>query len=180
MSDHLRKSIDELENKLHSLQADCIETMKAINMLHKMLGNNPPYGLSDEPMLDNRSIRPDQFFGKALATAVGEYLQLVGYACLVSEIMEGLRRGGYDWGGAKFPERVLRINLAKNTAKFVQIKGSDSFGLLQWYPDVKRAVKMQSDEGADPEVGVEELSMHSDTESTTDEKSGSEEESGRS
>lgn len=144
MSDHLRKSIDDLMHKLKEQEAAVLETKKAINILHGVAGLATPFKLDDEQSGDRWSIRPDSFFGKGLATAVGEFLEMQGHAVSVDEIMKGLRVGGYDFGKAKYPERVLRINLGKNTAKFVQIKNSDSFGLRKWYPNLSTDRKDES------------------------------------
>lgn len=141
MSDHIRKSIQELQDKLKKQLADVEKTKQAINILYETLDEPAPYKIEGEAPEGTMSIRPDSFFGKGLATAVGEYLEMRGHAVPVSEIMAGLQNGGYDFGNAKFPERVLRINLAKNSVKFVSIKGSDSFGLRKWYPNLQAPTK---------------------------------------
>ncbi len=161
MSDHLRKSIDELIQKLRQQESDITETKKAINILSKMLGEPEPYSIGG-PNESVGTIRPDTFFGKGLATAVGEYLEMIGHACPVADIMSGLRRGGYNWEGAKYPERVLRISLSKNTSKFVQIKGSDSFGLREWYPDLKSEKRSPKSNGKDDEVTTPEETSEPD------------------
>lgn len=150
MSEHLRKSIQELEDKLKGQFAEVNKTKQAINSLYEILGEHPPYQIGGEDSSQIRSIRPDSFFGKGLATAVGDYLAMREHAVPVKEIMDGILRGGFDFGRAKYPERVLRINLAKNTAKFVSIKGSDSYGLREWYPNLRR------DEKTDAEVDLTE------------------------
>ena len=70
--------------------------------------------------------------------------------------MDGLKKGGYDFGGAMYPERVLRINLGKNVAKFVSIKGSDSFGLRAWYPNLRPAGKTKNEIEANEAQVVED------------------------
>jgi hypothetical protein len=141
MSEHLRKSIQELQMKLKQQLAEADKTKQAINSLYEILGEKPPYQIGKFQIAEVATLRPDSFFGKGLATAVGEYLEMRGHAVPVIDIMNGLQQGGYDFGNAKFPERVLRINLAKNTVKFVQIKGSDSFGLRKWYPAFQKVEK---------------------------------------
>lgn len=143
MSEHLRKSATELEQKLREQQAEVDETKKAINLLCKMMNLPEPHRLEDAELSGVQGILPDSYFGKPLATAVGEFLDLVGHAVSVSEILEGLQRGGYDFIDAKHPGRVLRISLGKNTAKFVQVRGSDSFGLKKWYPNLRTESKQK-------------------------------------
>lgn len=145
MSEHLQKSIEELQVKLRKQEQDASDTKKAINILCKMLGQPEMYRLDEPTSSESYQIRPDTFFGKPLAGAVGKYLDMVGHACPVGEIFDGLSRGGFDWGGAKYPERVLRINLAKNTVKFVQIKNSDSFGLRRWYANLRPDSKAKNE-----------------------------------
>jgi len=161
VSDHLRKSIQELTQKLQKQEAEVQETKQAINSLYKMLGEPPKYDLGQSTSSQTTLLRPDTFFGKGLATAVGEYLEMRGHAVPVAEIMTGLNEGGYDFGNAKFPERVLRINLAKNSAKFVPIKGSDSFGLRKWYPGLQKA-----DKGERPEHEIENVKQDNQTQLT--------------
>lgn len=155
MSDHLHKSIQELEGKLKLQEADANKTKQAINSLYEMLDEEPPHIIGGVETAKYPSLKPDTFFGIGLATAVGDYLTMRGNAVPVAEIMAGLQKGGYDFGGAKYPERVLRINLGKNVAKFVQIKGSDSFGLKKWYPNLRPAGKTKNEVDANEAEVVE-------------------------
>ncbi len=74
---------------------------------------------------------------------------MIGHAAPVSEILDALKRGGYDFGKEKYADKNLRISLGKNSQTFVQVKGSDSFGLLEFYPDLKRESKEEK-EGGEP------------------------------
>lgn len=90
---------------------------------------------------DVRRIRSDQFFGKSLNGAVKEYLRIVGRAVPVREILEGLKRGGFEfpahWGNEHWLKN-LSISISKNRNDFVYVKSSDSWGLWDFYPEKKR------------------------------------------
>jgi hypothetical protein len=139
MSKAMREAIDELRNKLQLQMNQVAETKKAINTLAKSIDEAEPYPDVSIESVGSGHIRADQFYGKPLAGSVREYLTLRGHAATVAEILDSLRRGGFDFGKGKdkFAEKNLRISLSKNVAYFVQVKGSDAFGLREFYPDLK-------------------------------------------
>lgn len=177
MVEHLRKSIAELQKKLKQQLNEVNKTKQAINYLSEILGEPAPYSIEDSNVPEEILIRPDSFFGKGLATAVGEYLEMRGHAVPVAEIMAGLKQGGYDFGNAKYPERVLRINLSKNSSKFVQIKGSDSFGLRKWYPNLHKEEKNHGSNGKNltSKINVEDKSNSGNEKNDSLEKTDSDE-----
>lgn len=139
MAEHLEQSIRDLEEKLKVQLGEVKETKSGINLLCKLANKPERYtDVESDSLTGFAGLRPDSFFGKALATAVGEFLRMQGHAAPVSEIYAGLNKGGYDFGDARYPERVLRVSLGKNSTKFVPIKGSDSFGLREWYPNLRQ------------------------------------------
>jgi hypothetical protein len=88
-----------------------------------------------------RNIRSDQFFGKSLNGAVKEYLRIIGRAVPVKEILEGLKRGGFEFPSHWAKEHWLKnlsISISKNRNDFVYVKSSDSWGLWDFYPEKKR------------------------------------------
>lgn len=160
MSDPLRSSIDKLELKLADQEAAIRKTKNAINVLYEELGEDPPYMDLAEKVARPSSLRQDQFFGKPFATAVKELLKTLGRPVTVKEIVEGLKRGGFDFGKTKELDRAVSISLGKNTQSFVQLPNSDAFGLLEWYPDVRKPVKREAKDrnGNDQDASKKEVS----------------------
>jgi len=148
MSDRLSAAIEELEEHLAEQLSDVADTKKMINSLRKRMGLEPLYG--DTSVESTGSIRPDQFYGKPLATAAGEFLERrkARGACSADEILTGLREGGFDFEAIGWKEkdnlRLLSSSLAKNIAKFHRLPNG-TFGLLEWYDKemLKRATKQE-------------------------------------
>lgn len=89
-------------------------------------------------VIGKAEIRRDQFYGKGLATAVKVYIKMRGRALASQEIIEALKVSGFDFPGKwseKFMLRNLAILLSKNRNDFVYLKHSNSFVLLEFYPD---------------------------------------------
>lgn len=135
MIDEFAPAVTALQRKLDQQMQAASETKRAINMLMKAAGREPMYTDTEEP----GSLRPDQFYGKGLATSAAEYLQVRGQACQAEEILRGLEQGGFDFDVLGWNEsdrlRSLAMSLAKNTGgvgKFHRLKNG-SFGLRSWY-----------------------------------------------
>jgi len=160
MADELNAAIEQLERKLEGELRTANETKKAINLLLKMVGRAPKFADSDMESA-NLVLRPDQFYGKPLATAVTEFLESKKQAVQPEEIMRGLEAGGFDFDVAGWKEgdrlRSLAISLAKNTVKFIRLKNG-SFGLKSWYDAdfLKKAAKQKQASAEEP-IAEEEL-----------------------
>jgi hypothetical protein len=141
MLDPIRQSIEKLTKQLEEQEAQVAKTKSAINVLCEALGEQPRFS---EVLSESRKvlrIRPDAFYSKAFATAVREVLQMRNEPLSVSDIVDILKQGGFDFGKTKDLERAVSISLGKNTAAFLQLPNSDTFGLVEWYPDAKRSVE---------------------------------------
>jgi hypothetical protein len=154
MSADLNQAISSLYAELGSVEARSLEIKKMINNLSAMLGESLPFSNVETTVgFGNQSIKPDQFFGKGLSTAVKEYLKMKNQACTAQEIFDALRAGGFefskDWG-EKFQLRNLTISLSKNRNDFVFVKSSNAYGLWEFYPDKKRErQKIKGQNGSD-------------------------------
>ena len=89
--------------------------------------------------------RRDQFYGKPLATAMREYLEMRGRsdrgglgAATINEIYAALVDGGFKFETKNDDnaKRGLRDALSKNTGTFHSVGGA--FGLVDWYEKVPR------------------------------------------
>jgi hypothetical protein len=133
MSDKLLAAVGVLEEQLEDLQKETQETKRMINSLLRKVGKPPRYTDAEEKY---SNARPDQYYGKPLATAAREYLAARNQACSSKEILEGLMDGGFDFRATEWKAndrlRMLAISLAKNTAMFHRLPNG-TFGLLSWY-----------------------------------------------
>lgn len=143
MSVELEKAVDSLYNELEKLNSRINEIKKNINSLSALMGKEQPFQESELSSINSaNNIRPDQFFGKALATSVKEYLKMRGQAVPAKEIYEALKSGGFEFTGNKneaIQSRNLAISLGKNTNDFVYVKNSNAYGLWEFYPEKKKA-----------------------------------------
>ncbi len=126
-------NIDDLEAQLQDQLAKVLATKKALNILYTMIGEEPPYDEAIEERKTKTTTKRDEYFNKPLATAVRMFLEKKGEAATVTEIIDELKSGGYDFGNERFADKNLRISLAKNTALFAYLKANDSFGLRKAY-----------------------------------------------
>lgn len=138
MAEGINKAIEELERKLEGIMRQASDIKKAINQLLALDDQPIRYEDTDAQIKDKVSIAPDQFFGKPLATAVRDFLNLRGQAVPLTEIHKVLKQGGFQFTeNEKLQLRGLSISLSKNSQTFVFIKGSNAYGLREWYPDLK-------------------------------------------
>lgn len=177
MPDELDPAVAVLRRKLDEQLQGVADTKRTINMLMKMSGREPLYPEGESE--NSGAVRPDQFYGKGLATSAAEYLALRHQACQPEEIFRALREGGFDfdlqgWQGEDGVKvRSLAMSLAKNTGsvgKFHRLKNG-SFGLRAWYdesflkrvaagPDTKpkkRASKKSAGKPSNSKHGSKEL-----------------------
>jgi len=91
------------------------------------------------------SVRPDEFFGMTYSTAAAAYLERVGHAVSMDELLDALNKGGCPVGG-KEPKKTLYISLIRAVKTFVPIPGRSGYlGLRKFYPNLK-AVKEGKEE----------------------------------
>jgi len=91
--------------------------------------------------------KPGDYLGKPLATAVKNILvarfEAAGNSpspATVDEIHDAMTQGSFNFetSGVESQKAGIRISLGKNTVAFVRLPNTDSFGLLEWYPGLKR------------------------------------------
>jgi len=145
MGNGFEKMIEGAYEELAKMEDKVKELKKAINNFSAMSGKTPPF--SDTEVTTSYgavSLRPDQFFGKGLSTAVKEFLRMKNRACTAEEILEALKEGGYEFPPEwkeKFMLKNLSISLGKNRYDFVPVpnpKGDGAYGLWEFYPEKKK------------------------------------------
>jgi hypothetical protein len=165
-------AIDRLVAEITVRDSETADMKRMVNKLCGFAKQVPRYpdigpdggGGSDGPL------KADQFYGKPLATAVREYMEMRGSpssggrgAATVKEIFAALKEGGFafDTKNDENAMRGLRISLAKNTVTFHKLPNGQ-FGLLAWYPNAKQP---KSDrEVSEP---LEEIEAEADTKTET-------------
>jgi hypothetical protein len=158
MSKDLEKAVESLYSEMDGLHLRLAEIKKTINSLSALMGKNQPFADVDYSSISgNTSIRPDQFFGKGLATSVKEFLKIKGRAVTAQEIYDSLKSGGFEFPKEwkeKFQMRNLTISLSKNSNDFVYVKSSNAYGLWEFYPEKKRekGKQQKNEEKMDVEI----------------------------
>ena len=144
MSDHIKKTIAELQTKLREQEESVAFTRRTINDLCRLAGMKPMYAdVMPESKISVTSIRGDQFYGRALASVVREYLEMRRTSNLgpapVSEIYDALILGGFKFETKNDANSIrgLRQSLTKNSGTFHKLPRGE-YGLLEWYPSAKQ------------------------------------------
>lgn len=130
--------IAELLAKLETQERDVLKTKKTINNLLEHIGQPPMFEEVEEKSRANLTVRPDQFYGRPLATVAREVLEARAHAMAAQEIIDILERGGYDFAAQGWKEkdrlRSFTITLSKNVNAFHRLPNG-FFGLAKWYPE---------------------------------------------
>jgi hypothetical protein len=84
-------------------------------------------------------IRPDEFYGMTQTQAAKAYLQRIKRAVSIEQIVEALKNGGAQLGGAD-PKKTLYVSLARNPERQFVIPREGYFGLREFYPNLPKTV----------------------------------------
>jgi hypothetical protein len=137
MSDPKQAVIDELTAHLDELSREAADTKRTINSLLRRMGQQDRFPDVEPEGYGNAALKPDQFFGKPLSTAVREVLELRGQALPPADILTALEKGGFNFDDTGWKKndrlRSLSITLSKNSQTFVKLP-SGTFGLRSAYP----------------------------------------------
>jgi|SRR5579862_7516284 len=151
MNEKLSGAIEVLLEELNQQMAQIAETKKMINSLRQRMGEDPMFADVTAEQAAGGAVRPDQYYGKALATAAQEYLERRKQACSADDILKGLEQGGFDFEALGWKEnrmRSLAMSLAKNTRAFHRLPNG-SFGLISWYDE--KLIRRRDPEKAEAE-----------------------------
>ena len=149
MSEHILRTIEEMEAKLREYEQQVVSHKKLINQLCVYAGLEVKYPDTELQPVGNSmvlTVKRNSFFSRPLTTCVKEYLEMRKRAGLdaapLDEIFKALQEGGYHLDdistkGEAEQRRGVAISLAKNSSTFVRLASKD-WGLLEWYPNLKR------------------------------------------
>jgi len=158
---HAERTIADLEARLEKLDAESHKIKSAINCLCDVMDKPPKYELDEKPEQMGGQ-RPDEYYGRPLATVVTEVLEQrrqAGYgSASLDEIYVQLIAGGFAFTGKSdgIKKRGLAIAMSKNR-KFHKIKSNKTWGLAEWYPEVKEAKETNNNEAfIQPQAEIEE------------------------
>jgi hypothetical protein len=101
------------------------------------------------PRFAPRGWAAGEFLGMPFATAAKTVLQARFEAggkpspAAVDDIREALLQGTYNFGTTNIEaqKQSIRISLGKNSGVFVKLPNTDLFGLLEWYPGLRKPMK---------------------------------------
>ncbi|ABE61108.1 hypothetical protein Nham_2406 [Nitrobacter hamburgensis X14] len=143
MSKTVDQVISELAAEITAEEASLRKKKETVNTLCGAIGRPPAYSLESAATALPTQIRSDQFYGQPLAASVRTILEMrraqnLG-AAANREIYDSLVAGGYEFDtkSEDIAQKSLRNSLAKNTALFHKLPNGQ-FGLLAWYPNVKK------------------------------------------
>lgn len=181
MDNAFAPAIAALQAELAELDRKSCELKSTINVLCKHAGQPELYAniKSDTGTATVAGIKADTFYGKVIATAAREYLEMRKVSNLgpatPREIYEALVEGGFQFE-AKTKDIAmvsLRSNLRKNSKTFHRLPNGQ-YGLLSWYPNAKApkpgTTNSEEDDDTDTDTGADTNSA-TDTESAAEDAS---------
>jgi len=179
MTKTLDDAITELMTEISAMESDVRKKKETVNTLCGVAQRPPAYVISSEESVLPTKIRPDQFYGQPLASAVRTILEMrkqqnLG-AATVNEIHESLVAGGYQFQTKTedVARASLRNSLSKNTVTFHKLPNG-RFGLLSWYPNAKTPKSSASSSGtAEADLGEFEGDTEEETATATKEAAAS-------
>jgi len=160
--EHILKTIADIESKISEHEREIIKYRSTVNSLCVMAGMEPKYDISAEPLAGVASrgtlnVKPDQYYGKPLSTAVREVLNMLRAAerapASVETIYDYLCEGGYHFDAKSRDAGIqsLSISIGKNSALFVKLKNG-LIGVTDWYESTPRARRKKRNGESDAEA----------------------------
>lgn len=146
MDSTTQATIDKIRTQIRTLEEQIEKKKEAVNLLCEMEGEPAMYNdiKSATTAVSMTAFRSDQFFGKALATAVKEILEQRAArnlgAISLNELFDTLKAGGFEFDNSndQIAKRNVAITLSKNTAAFMKVPSNGHIGLAEWYPNAKK------------------------------------------
>jgi hypothetical protein len=136
-----QKTIEKVSAQIASLEEEVVKKKEMVNSLCEMEGEQPLF--PDVARISGAlSFRPDQFYGRPVATSVKEILEQrharkLG-AISLDELFKTMKEGGFVFENKedKIAKRNLAITLSMNPA-FRRIP-SGHIGMEEWYWNVPK------------------------------------------
>jgi hypothetical protein len=153
-AEHLKETLDHFKQQRQAKLEELRMLEITIRQLQQQVGEAPdqqPDSTLVQPLqfLDLKPLRPvvqppgegykprpDEFFSLSIAEAARTYLDKVGHAMPVEEILRVITGGGCKVGGAD-PKRTLSITLGQGKREFI-LTGTGTYGLRKFYPNIPK------------------------------------------
>jgi hypothetical protein len=148
--DHLRQTLDYYRQQRQKKFEDYRAADLLVRQLEKELGEAP--SPDAEPVITingamelpvngstprSSEVRPDEFFGMSQGDAAKAYLRKIKRAISFDQLVEALRNGGAQLGGAD-PKRTLYVSLARNPLREFVYPKDGFIGLREFYPNLAK------------------------------------------
>lgn len=157
--EHAQQTITDLENRLKELGAEGLRIKTAINCLCEVIGQPRRYEETTTEKHQATTTRPDQYYGRPLATIITEALEKrkeksFGAATL-DELFAELSAGGFKFEGKNegIQRRGLAISMSKNP-KFHKLP-NNTWGITEWYPGARETKGTNSQDKPKADSGNE-------------------------
>lgn len=150
--EYLRQTLEHYRQQRQSQLEELRKTEIMVSHLEKELGESPTVEVgptagveflnlaADIRPSEPRTVgRPDEFYGMTQTQAAKAYLQRIKMAVSIDQIVEALRNGGANLGGAD-PKKTLYVSLARNPERQFVIPKEGYFGLREFYPNLPKTV----------------------------------------
>lgn len=152
-NDYLRQTLEHYRQQRQAQLDELRKTEALIAHFEKELGEasslepgQPAASLDYSTVSEARTapsrtveIQPDDFYGMTQTQAAKAYLLRVKRAVSIDQIVDALRRGGAQLGGAD-PKKTLYVSLARNPQREFVIPQEGYFGLREFYPTLPKSV----------------------------------------
>lgn len=142
--EHIDKTIADIEAKIAEHEQSITKLRSTVNDLCAIKGAPPKYELGSGPVSGGSSakggltVKPDEYYGKPLATAVKAALNTMRFAdrapASIDSIYELLVQGGFDFPTKSKDANIqsLSISIGKNSDSFVKLS-SGLIACKDWY-----------------------------------------------
>lgn len=155
--DRYRGAYDAAVEDVDSFLIQLAEKKRFANLIAEKAGMDPPYGDVETPVVGKVAtvIRADQFVNfpspSAAARAFLEWRGQGKGSTSLDVIYDGLVDGGFAFTSTKNdPKGGLKVALGKDA--LVLRLSNGTYGLRQWYPNVRRPTGKKGDQREDDEA----------------------------
>jgi hypothetical protein len=121
------------DNLVRQLEEDLGEPQSAPESLEELKVISAPAEMPTKPANRGVEVRPDEFFAMTQSEAAKAYLRKIGRAISFDQLVEALRKGGAQLGGAD-PGKTLYVSLARNPLREFVYPNEGVIGLREFYP----------------------------------------------
>ena len=144
MNESIAQTIALLQAQMKPIEEQLIAKKKLINDLCVAAGETPLYAdVGSAAAPGNAPVRPDQYFGRPMATVAREILERrrsIGLGAIaLNELFDSMKTGGFEFAtkDETNAKTAVATTLGKNPA-FIKVPNTGHWGLAEWYPGAKR------------------------------------------